>query len=90
MRCAYPPYASYSSVIPLISGNPVTNISLIFFDRFVEDFPDNGLNRKVFQFLPALRSGPIRPHPIFPATPDGNDHAPGHETQQTPRAGITP
>nr|VFK11890.1 MAG: lipoprotein NlpD [Candidatus Kentron sp. LPFa] len=31
------------------AGNPVTNISLIFFDRFVENFPDNGLN--------------IRPHP---------------------------
>nr|VFK62914.1 MAG: hypothetical protein BECKUNK1418G_GA0071005_102812 [Candidatus Kentron sp. UNK]VFK70660.1 MAG: hypothetical protein BECKUNK1418H_GA0071006_103512 [Candidatus Kentron sp. UNK] len=36
-------FVHYSPVIPLISGNPVTNISLIFLDRFVEDFPDNGL-----------------------------------------------
>nr|VFK20590.1 MAG: hypothetical protein BECKLPF1236A_GA0070988_102682 [Candidatus Kentron sp. LPFa] len=27
------------------AGNPVTNISLIFLDRFVQDFPDNGLTR---------------------------------------------
>nr|VFK12515.1 MAG: hypothetical protein BECKLPF1236B_GA0070989_10375 [Candidatus Kentron sp. LPFa] len=31
-------FVHYSPVIPLISGNPVTNISLIFLDRFVEDF----------------------------------------------------
>nr|VFK10253.1 MAG: hypothetical protein BECKLPF1236A_GA0070988_1003414 [Candidatus Kentron sp. LPFa] len=30
-------FVRYSPVIPLISGNPVTNISLIFLDRFVED-----------------------------------------------------
>nr|VFK24946.1 MAG: hypothetical protein BECKLPF1236B_GA0070989_14422 [Candidatus Kentron sp. LPFa] len=38
-------FVHYSPVIPLISGNPVTNISLIFLDRFVEDFPDNGLRK---------------------------------------------
>nr|VFK10836.1 MAG: hypothetical protein BECKLPF1236A_GA0070988_1004411 [Candidatus Kentron sp. LPFa] len=32
-------FVHYSPVIPLISGNPVTNISLIFLDRFFEDFP---------------------------------------------------
>nr|VFK65123.1 MAG: hypothetical protein BECKUNK1418G_GA0071005_105714 [Candidatus Kentron sp. UNK]VFK71301.1 MAG: hypothetical protein BECKUNK1418H_GA0071006_105914 [Candidatus Kentron sp. UNK] len=32
-------FVHYSPVIPLISGNPVTNISLIFLDRFVQDFP---------------------------------------------------
>nr|VFK09611.1 MAG: hypothetical protein BECKLPF1236B_GA0070989_101020 [Candidatus Kentron sp. LPFa] len=37
-------FVHYSPVIPLISGNPVTNISLIFLDRFVEDFLGNGLN----------------------------------------------
>nr|VFK07785.1 MAG: hypothetical protein BECKLPF1236A_GA0070988_1001121 [Candidatus Kentron sp. LPFa]VFK29732.1 MAG: hypothetical protein BECKLPF1236C_GA0070990_100938 [Candidatus Kentron sp. LPFa] len=30
MRFAYPPYGPYSPVIPLISGNPVINISLNF------------------------------------------------------------
>nr|VFK14031.1 MAG: hypothetical protein BECKLPF1236B_GA0070989_10557 [Candidatus Kentron sp. LPFa] len=38
-------FVHYSPVIPLISGNPVTNISLIFLDRFVEDFLDNGLRK---------------------------------------------
>nr|VFK68018.1 MAG: hypothetical protein BECKUNK1418G_GA0071005_11862 [Candidatus Kentron sp. UNK]VFK73153.1 MAG: hypothetical protein BECKUNK1418H_GA0071006_11682 [Candidatus Kentron sp. UNK] len=38
-------FVHYSPVIPLISGNPVTNISLIFLDRFVEDFLDYGLKR---------------------------------------------
>ena len=36
-------FVYYSPVIPLISGNPVTNISLIFLDRFVENFLGNGL-----------------------------------------------
>ena len=34
-------FVHYSPVIPLISGNPVTNISLIFLDRFAEDFSGN-------------------------------------------------
>ena len=39
-------FVHYSPVIPLISGNPVTNISLIFLDRFVEDFLDYGINKE--------------------------------------------
>nr|VFK11020.1 MAG: hypothetical protein BECKLPF1236A_GA0070988_1004715 [Candidatus Kentron sp. LPFa]VFK30470.1 MAG: hypothetical protein BECKLPF1236C_GA0070990_101119 [Candidatus Kentron sp. LPFa] len=41
-------FVHYSPVIPLISGNPVTNISLIFLDRFVEDFLGNGLKKWYF------------------------------------------
>ena len=51
-------FVRYSPVIPLISGNPVTNISLIFLDRFVEDFLGNGLSinpwpsqRKIYAYL---------------------------------------
>nr|VFK30891.1 MAG: hypothetical protein BECKLPF1236C_GA0070990_101234 [Candidatus Kentron sp. LPFa] len=39
-------FVHYSPVIPLISGNPVTNISLVFLDRFVKNFPDNGINSR--------------------------------------------
>nr|VFK10729.1 MAG: hypothetical protein BECKLPF1236B_GA0070989_101519 [Candidatus Kentron sp. LPFa] len=48
-------FVHYSPVIPLISGNPVTNISLIFLDRFAEDFLDNGIKniveREAFGFM---------------------------------------
>ena len=37
-------FVYYSPVIPLISGNPVTNISLIFLDRFVQDLLGNELS----------------------------------------------